>query len=203
MSPSNCSTVNWRALPLVCVCLVVALSGCGSSSKPGSTRDSSSTVMARRLLKPNMGQRSEFEKHMQASTSTKSDTASALQRRIFGTSERHPEKSFSGSKSFAAKESKLLEKRSRAADQQFHDSGESNPYGAKTFATNPSRLGSQESRLRDEAFAGGNETFQTGLVRDATKSQQKNVQPVMIMPTENEVPRTYSEAEIKRMVNRN
>lgn len=159
--------------------------------------------MARRLLKPNMGQRSEFEKHMQASTSTKSDTVSALQRRTFGTSERHPEKSFSGNKSFAARESKLLEKRSRSADQQFHDAGERSPDGGKTFTTSRSRLGSQESRLSDQTFAQSSDSFQTGLVRDATKSQQKNVQPIMIMPTENEVPRTYSEAEIKRMVNRN
>jgi hypothetical protein len=128
-----------------------------------------------------------------------------LKTREFRTGDYTGQRSFKNATDYQAGEFSQADKRSRDAASGFRAAGTTSRDAGRTFATDTSRDADRQSRDAGRRMAGADERFATGAVRDALQSQQKNNRPKIIKSLNEgfEGRTAYSEADVKRMVNRN
>ena len=187
------------------------LSACSSSEPAAADNDSGQgRLMRASNEKPSYEKRSAFERQRQT-TGQKSSIAGFFQRKTMKSSSFTGKKSFYSGGDYKAGEFSQSTKRSNAADKDFSGAGQrfdqadGTPRDAgKSFATSGSRYQNQPADQQGAAFTSADERFGTSPVRDALKSQKKNVRPPIIAnPARQEGKTAYTEDEVKRMVNRN
>lgn len=111
---------------------------------------------------------------------------------------------YKGADDFKAKEFSQSGKTSREASQEYSRADKAPREADQKFASKDSGYDDQKARQGGQEFSGDDKSFKTGEVRDAAKSQKKNTRPEIIPKDETEDGKSvYSEAEVKRLVNRN
>jgi hypothetical protein len=111
---------------------------------------------------------------------------------------------YTGSTEYKSKEYSQSNKMSRDQKGLFYGARKTPRDASQSYSTKDSRYDSQMSKQNDKGFADQNDTFKTGEVRDAAKSMKKNTKPLMIPKDEADPAKSaYTEADVRRMVNRN
>jgi hypothetical protein len=188
---------------LGCV-MMLLIASCSSSKKSDEPAGATNSGLNRFMDKGFNRKKGEFD----------TGIASQFDQKNFGTDKKVKEQQFqtdsfagkhdyTGTSDYKSKEFTQSGQESRAGKETYTGSSKTSQVADKSFDTKDSSEGSQEAKQGDKSFAGGNETYKTTDVRDAAKSQKKNVKPE-IRPAEDEEGKSvYSEADVKRMVNRN
>ena len=204
-------TRHFTASSFISACtLVVLLAGCSSSKKQteeftGATASSPTRIQDkgwdRKKHEYSHDLRSEFDQKTYSSGSKSND-------KKFNTNSFSAKHDYSGSSDYKAKEFSQSDKVSREGGETFSGSDKtsregSKDYSTKGYTTKESGYGIQKARQGDKEFAGGDESYKTRSLWDAVKSQKENTKP-KILPKEDESGKSvYTEADVKRMVNRN
>ncbi len=188
----------------VCLGAGLVLGACSSAEEKAakSGQKPMSDSMAARMLSVDMNKRSSFESALVTQNSGMGDR---MGKRGFKSGEYQAgTKAFRTPKTLEAKTFSRAEDRSRLGDQGFQGASKKSGLGDDSFKTGAAREVGQEARQQGQTFRGADEVFATGMVRDAAKSQEKDLRPVIIKPEPGAMQedQPYTEEQIRRMVNR-
>lgn len=199
-----------RLLPTCALCLgvLITLSACSSSKKPDEPEGATVSGLNRFMDKGFDKKSGQFDRNM----------VSKFDQRNFGTDKKKVKEGrfhadsyagkhdYTGAGEYKTKEFNQSGKVSRENKEVFNQSGKESREADQEYASKDSRYGSQQARQDDKEFGGNDKNYKTGEVHDAAKSQKKNVRPEII-PKEGDGTdgdkSAYSEAEVRRLVNRN
>ena len=201
--------MNHRHLPSLALCLGVLLTlGSCSSSKRNEETEGASVSGLNRFMDKGFDKKSgQFDRNI----------VSQFDERRFGADKKIKEgrfhagsftgkQDYKGATGYKAKEFSQSDKLSREGKEAFAGTGKEAREGDEKFASKDSRYESQRARQGDQEFSGDDKNFKTGEVRDAAKAQKKNTRPEIIPKDGDERDGdkpAYTEAEVKRLVNRN
>ncbi|MFN0076595.1 MAG: hypothetical protein ACKVY0_08985 [Prosthecobacter sp.] len=193
--------MNQSVRLLICLSAGVVLCQC-SSPKKKKTDLADMKLEQRAMLKPDDKRRSQFEKYLTGSNGLKGSAGTHFQKQT------HHSKSFSGGNSYAGqkqfKTSQSWFGKSKAPGMdQTYALGDKTPSGLNGFKTNQSRFGSMQSREGAAAFNGSRDIFKTDSA--LTRSQSIGKAP-SIIENYNDLGNkksAYTEAEVKKLLNRN
>ena len=192
-------------LPCILGCVMTMVAASCSSSKKNEEPEGAKISDLNRFMDkgfdPKKGQfdsgiRSQFDQKNYSAGKTVNDQR-------FRTDSFAGKHDYTGSSTYKEKEFSQSDKTSREGGRTYAASGRTPEEANESYETKDSRYGSQQARQGDQSFAGGDESYKTREVRDAAKSQKKNVKPEIIPKDDESDKPAYSEAEVRRMVNRN
>jgi hypothetical protein len=197
--------------PIFHALLIFALASCSSSSgdkKPEPKKKDGS--LTSRILMPDRDKRSDFDLARDKTTGKKSGIAGFFQRQSLRGDSFTGKKTFNTDKGFktagfsqADLQNRSLSERNRIGGQRYNQADGVAREGSKTFGTGSSSFDDQMATQQGDAFSQSDERFGTSAVRDASRSQRKNVRPLIIKNYQQEGKSAYKEEDVKRMVNRN
>lgn len=197
---------------VLCLCVPLLLSGCGSSSgsrkksladmKMGERFSRSMNALKQGSSSTDPRFRSRYEKAMQSSLQDQGG-ASWLSRKKAHTSE------FAGIKEFKAQEFKTQEfagsdQQSQFASKSFGEVGKTPSYAdkASSFAGRDSLFAGKQDRDAVKVSRDADAVFKTSADREALKSQQKNTGPKIIVLPEQEKGPAYTEDQVRSLLGR-
>ncbi len=133
-----------------------------------------------------------------------------LQRKIFGTKDRSPEKEYGGIKEFGGvkdyktKGFSQSDKTSHFASQTSKFGTKDNRMGTQNYGTKDSRYSSKVASQDNKEFNGSNRTFKSGEYQPAKKSLHDNKQIIMQsgQMEDEKSANAYSESQVKRLLGR-
>ncbi len=163
-----------------------------------------STKMQDRMMrKPDFGQRSIYDKAMQASLGRNDrDTASWLGRQKYKAGSFNGTKSFAGTKAFKTDAFSGAGTQSRMGSQTFSGADKTASYADSTFDTKASGFATKEAREGRQVFSGAGDQFKTFSNRAALKSQKKNEGPKFIELEEYTRAPAYGEDQVRKLMGR-
>jgi hypothetical protein len=199
--------MNHHPPSLQCVlgCVTVLLiASCSSSNKSDEPSGATSSGLNRFMDKGFDRKKGQFDTEITSQFDQKNfGSAKKVKEQQFKTDSFAGKHEYAGSSDYKSKEFTQSGKESKEGAEKYAGSSKTSQVADKSYDTKESREGGQEAGQGSKSFADGNQTYQTTDVRDAAKSQKKNVKPE-IRPAEDEEGKSaYSEADVKRMVNRN
>jgi hypothetical protein len=194
---------------IVPILITLALVSCSSGEKKPEPKKADGSLTSRMLM-PDRNKRSDFDTAREKTTGQKSGIAGFFQRQSVKGDAYTGKKSFRAGKGFKTAEfsqsdlkNRASKERSKIEGQRFNQSDTTAREGSQVFGTEASRYDNQAARQQGGVFSEADERFGTSAVRDASKSQQKNVRPLIIDSYQKEGKSAYSEDDVRRMVNRN
>lgn len=200
--------MNFRVQPLrffLCCAMTLLTAGCSSSKKSEEPEGATVSGLNRFMDKGFDKKNGQFNRNVVSRFDQMTYSADAkVKKGKFRTDQFAGKHDYTGSSAYKAKEFSQSGKMSRAGSETFGESSKESRDAGQEFGTTDSRYGSQQARQGDQEFGARDKAFKTRMVSDAAKSQKKNVRPEIIPKDEGEPDKTaYSEAEVRRLVNRN
>ena len=187
------------------VCALLALAGCSSSKKDDESGGATASGLNRFMDKGFDRKKGQFDRNVVSEFDQKNFSASkTVKDQKFRTDPFAGKHDYTGSGDYKAKEFTQSGKVSKESAEAFSGATKESRDAGQDFGTTDSRYGSQQARQGDQKFGDNDKGFKTSAVRDAAKSQKKNVRPEIIPKDEGDAAKSaYTEAEVRRMVNRN
>lgn len=199
--------MNRRPPSLKCIlgCVTTLLiASCSSHKKGGEASGATVSGLNRFMDKGFDRKNGEFDKSIISKFDQRNYAAgSKIKEQKFHTGSFAGKQDYNGLSGYKSKEFKQSGQMSTEGKGVFSESSKTSQVGDKSFATKDSREGGHDAMQGGKSFAGGDKSYTTSEVRDAAKSQKKNVKPNIIAKDDEMGKTAYSEADVKRMVNRN
>jgi hypothetical protein len=186
-----------------CVLAAGLFTACGTERKP--VASGLERKMSDRLRNWDVNQKSPFEKQFSAIANTGKDADSMFTSKAFHTSNYGGNKTYAGMKNFHSKEFAQSKKGSRYETQSSNYAKQDSRYATQisAYASKDSPMGTQAASQDKKSYRDANEAFGTGDFRAGKKSMDENNRPkIFVGELEPGAKTTFTEAEIKRMVNR-
>lgn len=188
---------------LLCICTGVILGHCSGGGSKAAKKDAASMSLAQRsMLKPDENQRSRYEKYI-TDPKSKGTAGSYFQ------NQKHHSKSFNGGDSYAGQkqfktdQSWFGRSKNKSADMTY-SLGDRQATGVDgKFKTDTSRFGDRKAAENGSTFSGADSVFKTN---SALPRSQRTAREPLIIENYNDKggkPGAYTEAEVKKLLNRN
>lgn len=113
------------------------------------------------------------------------------------------DKSWTGQKTFKTSEFSQGDKASRLGSEEFQGANKKSRTADKEFATKDSRFASKTASQDGKEAREADKAFATKEEREGTKSIKANKRPVIIQTPGDQPSISYSEDDVKRLLNRN
>jgi hypothetical protein len=188
---------------LLCFFAGVILCHCSGDGEKTAKKDTASMSLAQRsMLKPDENQRSRYEKYI-TDPKSKGTAGSYFQ------NQKHNSKNFNGGDSYARQkqfktnQSWFGKSKNKSADMTY-SLGDRQATGVDgKFKTETSRFGDRKAAENGSVFSGADNVFKTSSA--LPRSQRTAREPLIIENYNDQAgkPGAYTEAEVKKLLNRN
>jgi len=175
------------------------LSACSSSAPPQQTPMSEG--MAARIMSRDMNKRSSFENAM---VTKNSGMGSYMEKQGYKSKTYTRTNDFHTPKDLKQKDFARAGQSNPMGSQNYAQPAKEGSFSNKGFATQTAREGAQVATQQGQSYRTNKENFRTRSVSDAARSQAENIRPLIVKPDGpvSDGP-SYSEEDIRRLVNRN
>lgn len=185
------------------LCLSAGLVLCQCSSTAKKKDPSQQTLMQRTNAKPDQNKRSSFEKYMTDPKLAKGGAGAYFQKQAHHSKSFNGGAAYAGQKQFKTSQSKFGRSQAGGADMTYA-LGDKRASGMKnSFKTDVSRFGSQQAREGGSIFSGADNMFKTNSALPRSKSFGKAPSIIENYNDMGGKKSAYSEAEVKKLLNRN
>jgi|GEM_PF-783807 len=188
---------------LLCSFAGVVLCHCSGDGKNSEKKDTANMSLSQRsMLKPDENQRSRYEKYI-TDPKSQGTAGSYFQKQQHHSKNFNGGNSYAGQKQFKTDQSWFGRSKNKSADMTYA-LGDMQATGVDgTFKTDKSKLGGKQATENGSAFNASDRVFKTNSA--LPRSQRTAREPLIIENYNDQAgkPGAYTEAEVKKLLNRN